>query len=117
MHPAHRSIPQAVTRSGFAKGTPAESCLACAWRGEVSGARRFQIPLEGKEVLPSAHGNMRWPDPVEMFGAAWLDVESWTPLLEPSRRGNSEELAERNEIDCNDYDVQKPDAKVAVEGA
>ena len=44
------SIPRERSRQSIVtfRGSSSPLCLACPWHGEVSGTRRFQIPLEGK---------------------------------------------------------------------
>jgi hypothetical protein len=86
-HLGHLGVPRFEAEKSF------------VWHARGFWGATFPIPPVGKEALPSLHGNMQGPDPVELFGAASVfflireKSDEWIPEREPSRRRRSTTLA------------------------
>jgi hypothetical protein len=80
----------------------------CVARRGFWGVTFPNSPPEGGEVLPSLHGNMQWPDPVELFGAAsvLLPMSGRRCLNHPGAE-HRRLRSVRNKTEANDYDVKK----------
>jgi hypothetical protein len=89
-------------------------CLACTWHGEVSGALRLQIPLEGvrrqgRRCMGTCSGLTPYSClvPPRCFHLVMKMPQSGRRCLNHPGAEDRRLLSVRNKTEANDYDVKK----------